>query len=214
MVYFHKQMSNKSFIYRNIFVYRFIMNILYLGKYKRRFYAVIQQINNLPRNSSTLELCFGDVYIAQFCKQAGYRWRGLDVNNNFVKTAQRMGFDAYYGDLAKLEVFPHADVCIMMGSLYHFHPHTDLMLAKMLSASDSIVISEPVSNLSSQTGLIGFLAKRAANAGKGHEPFRYNRQTFIAMIEKNSGVLGYDITAIQDHGKDIIVKLQKNEKQN
>lgn len=190
------------------------MNILYLGRYKRRFRPVIQQINNLPQNSSMLELCFGDVYIAQFCRQAGYRWKGLDVNNNFVKTAQRMGFDAYYEDLAKLEVFPKADVCIMMGSLYHFHPDTGSMLKKMFNASRMVVISEPVSNLSSQTGLIGFLAKRSANAGKGHEPFRYNKQTFIAMIEKNGGVLGYHVTAVKDHGKDIIVKLQKNEKRN
>lgn len=202
-------MSGKSFIYRNIFIYRFVMNLLYLGKYKKRFQGVIEQMNSLPKGSEILELCFGDVYLAQFADKAGHKWKGLDVNDNFVKTARSMGFEAHCVDLAGLESFPQADVCVMMGSLYHFHPNIGSVMAKMFKASNCVVISEPVSNLASQGGLVGFLAKRAANAGKGREAFRFTRSSFMAMVEKNREVLGYQIAAIQDHGKDIIVKLQK-----
>ncbi|MEX2231335.1 MAG: hypothetical protein WD824_04200 [Cyclobacteriaceae bacterium] len=187
------------------------MNILYMGKYKKRFHAVILQIKNLPHGSTILELCFGDIYIAEFCNEAGYRWKGLDINNYFVQLAQRMGFDAQNKDVAKLEVLPKANVCVMMGSLYHFHPHSETVLAKMLQASENIVISEPVLNLSSKKGLIGFLAKRAANIGKGHEAFRYNKESFTAMIEGNRKQLGYEVETIRENGKDMIVKLRRNE---
>ena len=205
-------MSEKSFIYRSIFIYRFIMNLLYLGRYRKRFNVVIQQIKLLPSGASILELCFGDVYIAEFCKKAGYHWKGLDINKHFVKTAQQMGFDADYADLEALEVFPKGDACIMMGSLYHFHSNTAAILSKMLQATDNIIISEPVSNLSSNQGLLGFLARRAANAGKGNETFRYDKSSFMAMIDANSKPLGYDRTIIEEQGKDLVVKLIKNEK--
>jgi hypothetical protein len=188
------------------------MNLLYLGKYKQRFKAVIQQLSAFRPGSVVLELCFGDIYVAEFCRNNGFQWHGLDVNDHFIKQAQRRGFDAQKADLQSLEVYPRADVCVMMGSLYHFHPHTSGVLKKMLQASDIVVISEPVLNLSSEKGLIGFFAKRAANAGKGHETFRYNARSFLTMLESNSHELSYTINTIEYQGKDIIVKLTKNEK--
>jgi hypothetical protein len=188
------------------------MNLLYLGKYKQRFKAVIKQLNVLPAGSSVLELCFGDIHVAEFCRNAGFRWQGLDLNEQFIKEAQRRGFNAQKADLQALEVFPRADVCVMMGSLYHFHPHTSRILNKMLKASDWIVISEPVLNLSSGKGIIGFFAKRAANAGKGHETFRYDAASFLTMLENNSHALSFTVDTIEYEGKDIIVKLTKNEK--
>lgn len=208
--FFIKFMSSKSFIYRHILIYRFIMDILYLGKYKKRFAAVIDQLKNVRSQARVLELCFGDIYIADFCKKAGFSWVGIDMNENFVKHAQKSGHEAYYRDLAASEDLPTADVCIMMGSLYHFHPHTATVLAKMLKASNVVVLSEPVSNLSSQNGLIGFLARRAANAGKGNEEFRYNATSLMAMLNQNSITLNYTIAAVQHQGRDMIVKLTKN----
>ncbi|MEO5600412.1 MAG: hypothetical protein ABIR06_05735 [Cyclobacteriaceae bacterium] len=204
-------MNTTSFVYRNIFIYRFMMDILYLGKYKKRFTAVIRQIRSLPPDSRILELCFADIHIAAFCKKEGYHWEGFDINKTFVGLAKSMGFNARCADLTKLEVFPKADVCIMMGSFYHFYPETKLMLRKILNAAEIVVISEPVYNLSNNSGIVGFLARRAANAGKGHETFRFNKQSFITMLEENSVPLGYSIAVIQDVGKDSIVKLIKNE---
>lgn len=205
-------MSKKSFIYRSLIIYRIAMNILYLGKYKMRFQPLIQQIQGLTTGTRILELCFGDVYLAEYCRKHGYEWTGIDINSHFVATARKLGFDARYADLAQLEVLPPADLCIMMGSLYHFHPDPAIILRKMFIASDQIVISEPVLNLSSQPGIVGFLAKRAASVGKGVEDFRYTRESFMNMLENNSRVIGYRIAEVEDHGKDLIVKLLKNAK--
>ena len=185
------------------------MNLLYFGKYKRRFAPVIAHLTGLPPGSKILELCFGDIYIADFCRKAGYQWKGLDINKHFIDRARKLGFDACYADLSSSDKLPQADVCVIMGSLYHFHQHAEAMLARMLMAAKTVVISEPVSNLSSKGGLIGFLAKRSANTGKGDESFRYNKKSFMELLDRYRGSLNVE-TIVQDHGKDIIVKLIKN----
>ena len=204
-------MAKRSFVYRNIFIYRLVMNLLYLGKYKERFEPVIGYLKTLPAGSRVLELCFGDIYVADFCKRRGHAWTGLDINVDFIKTATRMGFDAREADVTNVKALPSADVSVMMGSLYHFHPETGTILARMFDASPTVVISEPVSNLSAQGGLIGLLARKGANAGKGHETFRYDRTSFLAMLEAHQKRIGYRIADTRDHGKDLIVKLEKNE---
>ena len=186
------------------------MNLLYLGKYRSRFTQVIEQIKNLPPNSKILELCFGDTYIAAYSKNAGYKWNGIDLNKHFVKQAQKMGYDADYKDLVSLEALPKADACVMVGSFYHFQSDAFSILKKMFSASGLVVISEPVSNLSSKGGLVGFIAKRAANAGNGNEEFRYNEKSFLSMLKENSAPLSYTISSVKRFDKDLIVKLIKN----
>ena len=204
-------MGKRSFVYRNIFIYRFVMNILYLGKYKSRFNRVIQHIKAYPTGIRVLELCFGDIYLAEFCKATGYSWTGLDINTDFVNTAKKRGFDARQADLKLAKQLPEADVCVMMGSLYHFHSQVDLLLSMMFQASQTVVLSEPVSNLSSRKNWIGLLARRAANAGNGHEVFRYNKRSFLDMLEDSKKKIGFGIEILQDNGKDMIVKLHKDE---
>lgn len=187
------------------------MNLLYLGRYKARFNAVLQSIRSYPPGVRVLELCFGDIYVAQFCRRAGYVWTGLDINKDFVSIARKMSFDAQEADLTKLEQLPAADICVMMGSFYHFHFRAENLLLKMFQASPTVILSEPVSNLSTKKGLIGWLAKRAANAGKGHELFRYDNDSFFRTLEDSSQSLGFTIEILQAKGRDMVVKLVKKD---
>lgn len=186
------------------------MNFLYTGGYRQRFNEVINQLKDLPPNSKILELCFGDTHIASFCRKHGYGWKGLDLNRHFVNHAKVLGFDAAEADLMTCEVLPQADVCIMIGSFYHFHSHASLILHKMLVAAKVIILSEPVSNLSSSPGILGFFAKRAGNAGKGDEIFRYDTSSFMNMLKENSMLLNFKITSSGRFKKDLIIKLEKN----
>jgi hypothetical protein len=203
-------MGAQSFIYRHVAIYRFIMNILYGGRYKERFCKVIEQIKDLPSNSQILELCFGDTYIAEYCTRNGHRWKGIDLNKYFVRKAQNLGYDALDADLVTCQKLPKANVCIMVGSLYHFYPNTFSILSKMADAADTIIISEPVSNLSSRKDIIGFFAKRAASVGKGHETFRYDPASFTSIISECSALLNYRIDSTHSYGKDLIIKIIKN----
>jgi SAM-dependent methyltransferase len=181
-----------------------------MGRYAARFKDISSQLVHYAPGSRVLELCFGDTYIAEFCKAAGHQWIGLDINQDFIRHAQNLGFNARYEDLFSAKNFPKADVCIMMGSLYHFHHQADCLLEKILSAANTFILSEPVLNLSARKGFIGFLAKRAANAGKGNEPFRYNAATLMSLLEASSRRLNYTIDSVTEKGKDVIVKITKN----
>jgi len=187
------------------------MNILYVGRYNDRFRPVIDQIKKLPKNALIVELCFGDTRIAHYCRENGYKWKGIDLNRHFVERAKKLGYDAYFEDLSNMDTVPHADACVMIGSLYHFHAHVFSLLKKMLTAANQVIISEPVINLSSQHGVLGFLAKRSANTGKGEEKFRYNKSSFLSMLKQHSVPLNYSIESVGDIGKDLVVKLIKKE---
>jgi len=207
-------MGNQSFIYRNISIYRSIMNILYLGKYKERFRPIITEIDKLPPHSKILELCFGDVLIAEHCQRVGYHWKGIDINAHFVKHAKKAGHDASHEDLSMLEVIPKSDLCLMIGSLYHFYPNTESILTKMFNSSDVIILSEPVLNLSSSKGLIGYFARRSANAGKGNEEFRYKESSLMEELNAYCNKFDCKIASVQSLGKDLLIKLIKNGNRN
>ncbi len=204
-------MEPPSIIYQRVGIYRAVMNVLYGGKYKQRFKPVIDELSDLPMGSRVLELCFGDILIAAACKKAGYSWVGFDINTKFIEHAKKFGFDARYGDVLTLPALPKADVCIMLGSFYHFHKHPVDILGKMLDAAPAILFSEPVLNLSSQKGWLGFIAKRAGNAGNGDEAFRYNKHSFLNVLEDASKVLNFSIEEIGEFKKDIIIKIRRHE---
>lgn len=189
------------------------MNLLYFGKYRKRFVPITSRIGSLQPGGLVLELCFGDTYIAGYCKKNGYRWRGFDINPEFVRVARRRGFDAETADLATKCELPKAAICVMVGSLYHFHRDARTILANMLQAAPEVIVSEPVINISALPGLIGRLARTSANAGKGHQSFRYDRQSLLSLFEQERDLLGFQIDRVQDHGRDLIVRLTRNEKQ-
>lgn len=168
---------DKSIIYRNIHIYRVVMNLLYWFGYRQRFRDVMALISE--KDKKILELCFGDIYIAEECKTRNIEWTGIDINQSFVRYASGRGHHAKYADLVNMDEFPVSDVCIMVGSLYHFYPEIETMLVKMLRSAPKIIISEPVKNLSSGKGLIGMVSKKLSNAGKGQESFRFDEKSII-----------------------------------
>ncbi len=200
-----------SIIYRHILIYRLVMNILYFGKYKTRFDHIINQLSGFPPNTNILELCFGDTVIAEYCKKAGYNWRGIDINTGFVLFSKKRGYDAYLEDLTIIDRLPKADACIMMGSLYHFHPNEFSLLQKILNSCDLLILSEPVVNLSSTPGIIGFLSRKATSVGKGDEAFRFKKSSLLQMLKRNSEPLNYETLLIEDLGKDLLIVIKKNE---
>jgi hypothetical protein len=195
----------QSIVYRSVFVYRLIMNILYVGGYKKRFKNVIKLINK--DDQKIVELCFGDVYIAEWCRRNRKNWLGFDVNQYFVQQAVSKGYDAKIKNLCVDQILPKSDVVVMMGSLYHFHDNITEILDSILLSTKRLIISEPINNLSRKTGIIGFIAKRATNAGQGHEMFRYNNHSLVqALSNACSDKFKFNIISIGY--KDAIVEVK------
>jgi len=178
------------------------MNILYGMKYKIRF----DNINNLIRDKDKdiVELCFGDIYIAQYALITNRKWIGLDINESFVKYANSKNYKAINRDILVAEI-PKNDVCIMIGSLYHFIDDIELVLRKMLESSNKIIISEPIKNLSNNK-YVGFFAKKLADAGRGDEEFRFTESSFIEVLDRYKNDLLFDYEVISKD-RDILVVL-------
>jgi hypothetical protein len=200
---------SKSFIYSNIYTYRFLMNILYPLKYKKRFLEISREISE--KDSNILELCFGDIYIANECRKNGINWTGIDINENFVDFAAKRGYNAIKKDISKIDSFPLSDICIISGSLYHFHGEIESLIQKMLDSTQKIIISEPINNLSSKKGFIGKISGILTNAGKGAENFRYNRQSITDMLNKLKDKLNFEYRIISAN-HDIVIEIKKNER--
>ena len=176
------------------------MSVLYVGKYKRRF----KRINALlkPKPNTVIELCFGDIYIAEHCKKNGIEWKGYDINERFVNNATKHHYNAILKDVNELDVFEKCDTYIITGSLYHFKNNSIEILRKMIASSRQVIISEPIKNISTAKGFVGTIASRFTNAGNGNEKFRFNETTFLTMLNELNA--NYKIITID---KDILIQI-------
>lgn len=201
----HLYVSKNSIIYRNIFFYRLIMNVLYKGNYFKRFEPVYKLISG----KNVVELCFGDTCIAYYCKQNNINWTGFDINQIFVKNAQKKGFNAEIADIQRVENFPTADTLVISGSLYHFQSDLENLFIKALSCSAYIIISEPVINLSNRKGFIGKLAQGSATVEKQKQQFRFNELTLLETLNSLSKKLYFNYKVVERFDKDLIIVITK-----
>ena len=194
-----------SLIYNNLFIYRLLMNVLYLGKYTERFDDIIKLIDPKKEKFIT-ELCYGDVHIAEWCKANSVNWTWIDINQKFVNFAIKKRFNAICLDLKKESAFPVVDTVIIAGSLYHFHGILDEFLLKIMSSCSRLIISEPIHNLSNSGGFIGRIASHSANAGNGAEEFRYDKKELIKTLAELCGNR-WILHIVNDQKRDIILEV-------
>jgi hypothetical protein len=181
------------------------MELLYVGRYRARFFPVCRLI----KGSKVTELCFGDTLIARYCQQKNIQWHGIDINANFVRHAEAKGYSATQQDIRRTDSFPVADTCIISGSLYHFHGELEELFGKMLAAAPYLIISEPVINLSSGKGLIGKLAKGSADIEGEEFSFRFTEEALLNEIKELSVKMNFRFTLREHFSKDLIFTIEK-----
>jgi hypothetical protein len=193
-----------SLVYSHIHLYRFAMNVLYLGGYRRRFRDVIALIGDAR---SVCDLCFGDTIVARWCRDHDRQWTGVDINPHFCARARSEGFHVIEGDLFSLDV-PLAEVYVMAGSLYHFHDRLPRFFDLVFRHTDRLILSEPVRNLSSLPGPLGSLARRGANPGNRPAPFRYDERSLLDALRQEETRLGLSSRVISK-GRDLLVEIRR-----
>ena len=193
-----------SFIYRHVWCYRLVMNVLYRGRYRARFEAVTALLREQDR--SVLELCFGDGALAARCRASGRSWIGLDVSGPFVAKARAQGFDARQADLSRVTELPRCDVCVMMGSLYHFHRRLPELFTCVKAASSRFLLSEPVRNWTHGNRVQRYLARKATRAGRAEETFRFDEASLTAALEELSRSIGFGYRVV-GVARDMVVEV-------
>ncbi len=103
-------------------------------------------------------------------------YRGVDINPTFVKHAVRRGLDVVCKDIGAYDI-PKTECILIHNSLYQFYPQHEALIARALaSATEKLIISEPVVNLSSSSNrLIAALARRLTSMGGSVSTKRFNR---------------------------------------
>jgi hypothetical protein len=194
--------NNTSLIYRNIWIYRLVMNLLYLGRYRRRF----KDITNLleQKDNNIVELCFGDIIVAEYCKESARHWVGYDINDVFVNYALKHGHNAVSTDILSLESLPDADVLIFAGSLYHFNENMHKIWQLMTSCASKIILSEPVKNITSIKNFVGKIGARASTVRNGAEAFRFDRRSLIEMLDRIKETYNFTYEIVSEK-KDILI---------
>jgi SAM-dependent methyltransferase len=172
-----------SLVYRSAAGYELLMRLLYGRHYAARMRAVADQV---PHGASVLECCCGPgtLYL-RYLRGRTSEYVGIDVNQGFVARLRRRGVDARRVDLAAAEVeLPRADVVILQASLYHFLPHAERILDRMLAAAgERLIVSEPVRNLaSSGVPVIARLGARATDPGVGEHERRFTEESLAALM--------------------------------
>jgi hypothetical protein len=194
-----------SLVYSHIYVYRTVMSLLYGGRYHARFQDITRLIG--PDTQSVCDLCFGDTWLADWCRSHGIRWTGVDLSPNFCARARNKGFDVIQGDLLALDL-PPADVFIMAGSLYHFHDRLSQLFEAVFQRTGRLILSEPVRNLSSRRGVIGWWAKRSANPGNRPATFRYDAGTLLEALKRQQARHGFAFRTISSD-RDMLIELER-----
>lgn len=172
-----------SLIYRSSRGYELLMRALYGRHYRDRMRVVAEQV---PQGASVLELCCGPGTL-YFRYLKDHPYIGLDVNEAFVARLKSRGVDARRVDLAGSDhPLPTTDVALIQASLYHFLPHAEAIVDRMLAAAQHrVIVAEPIRNLSSSRApVIGSLGQRATDPGTGGHEHRFNEATLDELMER------------------------------
>ena len=146
-------------IYSNPTLYHYFMRLLYRKNFNARYQVIAEEI---PERISVVDVCAGDAYLySNFLIKKSIRYTALDNSPHFLSWAQKKGID-YYKVNVLCDEIPKGDIVVMMASLYQFIPKEKELLQKLISsARQKVIISEPISNLSSSPiGIIARIANR------------------------------------------------------
>jgi hypothetical protein len=182
------------------------MNFLYLGRYRQRFQDIKGVI--APKDRQIIELCFGDIYVAEYCKKSLRQWTGYDINGVFVNYALERGHNAVNADILSLKKLPYADVLVFAGSLYHFNENLHHLWRLMTSCATKIILSEPIKNITSAKNFIGKIGARASAVRNGAEAFRFERDSLIQMLDCFQETYNFTYEIISEK-KDILIVINE-----
>ena len=182
------------------------MNVLYLGRYRRRFKDIISEFGQ--KDNNIIELCFGDIHIAAHCKKSARHWVGYDINAEFVSYALKHGYNAVRADILSMESLPKADVLIFAGSLYHFNENMHKIWQLMTSCATKIILSEPIKNITSIKNIIGTIGARASTVRNGAEAFRFDRDSLIEMLDYFKEIYNFTYEIVSEK-KDMLITINE-----
>ena len=181
--------SSPAPIYSHPTLYHFLMRMLYRKNFNARYQVIAEEI---PERISVVDVCAGDAYLYfNFLIKKSIRYTALDNSPYFLSWAQKKGID-YHKVNVLCDEIPKGDVVVMMASLYQFIPKEKEILQKLISsARQKVIISEPISNLSSShIGIIARIANRLTTPFEDAGQYigeRFDEERLISLLTSFPG---------------------------
>jgi hypothetical protein len=179
------------------------MRLLYHKNFYARYQAIAEEI---PDSASVVDICAGDAYLySNFLIKKNIRYTGLDNSPFFLSWAQKKGIDYHKINVINDQI-PKGDVIVMMASLYQFIPNEKEILHKLIrSARQKVIISEPISNLSSSHhSIIARMANRLTTPFEVSDQYtgeRFNEEGLISLL---TSLPGFQHSSIIPGGREIV----------
>ena len=181
------------------------------GNYFRDYEFIFSLI---PSNSKkVIELCFGDIYLANICKENQIDWIGYDMSNFFVENAKKRNFNAIRANLYNSNIDMTCDAIIISRSLYHFKDVLESFFEKLLKCSKNIIICESLNSFgNSKNKFFRMIAHYLTRSGNSNHVYRYNEISISKDIDylcnKYKLIVKRQIIK-NDRRKNIFLHLQK-----
>jgi len=134
-----------SLLYWSPWAYRLVMRARYGHAYDERYRVVADLV---PDGSHVVDLCCGCGYLyTKFLARRGIAYTGVDLLPAMTRVLRQRPVRLVHGGVLDLATLPTGDVCVMLGSLYHFHPREADVLRRMVASAPRALLLEPVENL-------------------------------------------------------------------
>ena len=172
-----------SLIYRSPHIYALLMRFLYGKYYKTRLQSLGKEI---PDSVKVLDVCCGDCALYTLVLKNRVSYTGIDINPVFIENARELSIKVLPLDIRTNDL-PCSDYVLIQASLYQFIPQHKQIVDKLLdSASNKVIISEPVKALASSSNpIISFIARHSTNPGTGGKINRFTEKTFRIFFRNN-----------------------------
>ena len=203
----------KSLTYKFPFLYHYMLKIMHGKNLKKRYNFIADQIEE---NDFVLDLGCGTGLLADYLK--GKRYKGMDINNDFIKFAESKGHNVVNSDIFEFDKYPSSvDVVVLVDMLHHITPK-EVELMERLAEMDvkKIIVSEPVSTIQKKSffyGVAKLIYRIIDDDGYNEMKIRLERfQESKAGIEdmlRDSIKRRYDLTS-KTFGSDLIMVIRLN----
>ncbi len=180
------------------------MRLLYIGTYHERYEAVARRV---PEGASVVEFCCGCGYLYEkFLAQKHVGYIGVDLLPRMLSRLRKLGVPVIAGDLLSMQT-PAADICVMLGSLYHFHPKEGVLLGAMARSGRAILL-EPVKNHSFDGNPISrWLGQALSYIGDTSSSYRLTPDALDALLAEGGVEVIFDTLILG--GKYRLVEFRK-----
>jgi len=180
------------------------MRLLYRSSYRERYEVVARLV---PEGAKVVEFCCGCGFLYEkYLSRKRVEYVGIDLLPQMVGRLRRLGVKVLVGDLLHMDL-PVGEVCVMLGSLYHFHPDEAEVIDRMARSGRGILL-EPVLNISgSHHWILKLVAKYLSYIGKTSSSYRLESNRLDEVLRRP------DLQILSDervlNGKYRLVQFQK-----